>query len=496
MKKPEWRQVVPEEAQGTPFARYLAGKYEGEDPKVVYDVLEGLDEIYTIRGAAKAHKVSLEFVVKWSHTFLPSQVLRDIDHSDPFWRALLRLSEEYPESFLEFWDEEEADQLDLEEENAWALVFVGKPYLRGRVRSCPSVKKALAAEEAHQASMEASEAETLSKATDAERSRRDLYELRNYALRNLPKAMATLLEKYINGRNSVTAEGVIEKIISAAEAESFKVRHSPSRHAPCPLCRGVASDPRAKGYALPAGLLMHLKGEGKASPCQVLKSAMGLARDAEESRTAWSRRLAEVQAEAETETRAEAEIPAETDKATESTTASDVPINPKEVLEPMTVTRSIPRTSFQTGATFLEPRPNQLETWLIEPFDAELELWTLGTNDGFYWLVAGAAADSKRCRKLARAKGISELKKNWDNVVLAGSVGGSFIEVEIIKTIIAITGQREPIDTTESADLLTRVCEQIKRLHFLGGTEYFERRSFETPSVLELLGMGLEPGPL
>lgn len=110
----------------------------GDEPQVIYTCLEQLeDETSTAEGVAAANGVEVAWVEKWAQRYLASQVLRDIDHLDPFWRALLRLAKENPEDFEELWTEEERRQPEIEATPSarWALSLVGTPFVRGRVSS-------------------------------------------------------------------------------------------------------------------------------------------------------------------------------------------------------------------------------------------------------------------------------------------------------------------------------------------------------------------------
>lgn len=267
------------ELDETPFDRYLRLKYEGEDPRQIYQCLENLEEIFTLRGAAESSGLSLESVVKWAHTFLASQVLRDIDHSDPFWRALLQLAADFPEEFEENWELEEERQPQIEKDHAMSLALTGTPFLRGRKRSIPpSVEEALTNEAAEQAEVEKANRSTLWQYQPTSVEVRDL---RYHAIHTVESAaLKKLLVKFTEAGKTAPSDGVVvEQVVAAAQENSFRVPHSPSPHAPCPLCRGVASDPRSKGYSLPAGLIMHLNGERQARECLVMQAARGLERE-------------------------------------------------------------------------------------------------------------------------------------------------------------------------------------------------------------------------
>jgi len=53
----------------------------------------------------------------------------------------------------------------------------------------------------------------------------------------------------------------------------------PTLRAVCPLCGSGSSSVGAEGFALPEGLRMHLEGTGRASWCDVVQVAFGLAQD-------------------------------------------------------------------------------------------------------------------------------------------------------------------------------------------------------------------------
>lgn len=120
----------------SPFEKYMRAKYGVDDPQVIYTCLEQLEEeTSTLERVAAANGVEVAWVQKWAQRYLASQVLRDLDQSDPFWRALLRLAKQNPEDFEELWTEEERRQPEVEATPTarWALNVAGTPFVRGRV---------------------------------------------------------------------------------------------------------------------------------------------------------------------------------------------------------------------------------------------------------------------------------------------------------------------------------------------------------------------------
>ena len=121
------------------------------------------------------------------------------------------------------------------------------------------------------------------------------------------------------------------------------------------------------------------------------------------------------------------------------------------------------------------------DVWLVEPFDEEMELWTLGTTYGFVWVLIVADPDAARCRSMPRSEGVAairtQLAEDRTHIMFAGSVAGDSLEVELSNLLIGFQ-RYKAIDVAESASTLVRVCERLKDLQFYDGearVEQFER---------------------
>lgn len=73
-------------------------------------------------------------------------------------------------------------------------------------------------------------------------------------------------------------------------------------------------------------------------------------------------------------------------------------------------TKSFPDTSNR------DEKHRDPDVWFTEPFDEELELWTLADKHGFgfAWVLMPAAPDTPRCREIGRAEGIATIRDEWD----------------------------------------------------------------------------------
>ncbi len=142
----------------------------------------------------------------------------------------------------------------------------------------------------------------------------------------------------------------------------------------------------------------------------------------------------------------------------------------------MSRTRAVSKTRFLASPP-REPHCSP-EFWLTEPFDDELELWTIGDRYGFVWVLMAADPEAARCRKLSRADGIREIREELEadpaNVMFAGTMAGDAIEIELANLLIGMT-RHVPVDVSEPAVALARVCERLKELQFYDGDERVKR---------------------
>src|SRR5688572_3519353 len=86
-----------------PFEEYLDAKYKGEEPNEIVDALAAAEEL-GVEKAAEAIGKSKDWIEGWAKLYGAEQVLRDIDFSDPFRRALLELTKLHPEDFRDLWE--------------------------------------------------------------------------------------------------------------------------------------------------------------------------------------------------------------------------------------------------------------------------------------------------------------------------------------------------------------------------------------------------------
>jgi hypothetical protein len=135
----------------------------------------------------------------------------------------------------------------------------------------------------------------------------------------------------------------------------------------------------------------------------------------------------------------------------------------------MSKTRAVPKTLYRPVPR--EPHCSP-DSWLIEPFDEELELWTLGAEYGFLWVLIAADPSSQRCRVLTRDEGIRDLKEQLaqdpTEILFAGSLVGDSIDVELANFMVHVE-RYKPADVTETAVMLARLCERLKDLQFYDG---------------------------
>jgi hypothetical protein len=95
----------------------------------------------------------------------------------------------------------------------------------------------------------------------------------------LPDKIAAVLQSY---RDCATLKdawlwiaGVAEQILDFAEPRPAGEmgEFGPGERAYCPLCGASAQTPYVKGFAFPNGLLQHLRGEGNADECIIMRAA-------------------------------------------------------------------------------------------------------------------------------------------------------------------------------------------------------------------------------
>lgn len=159
--------------------------------------------------------------------------------------------------------------------------------------------------------------------------------------------------------------------------------------------------------------------------------------------------------------------------------------------------KSIPKTNFYGT----NPRKSHCspDLWNVEPFDAELEIWTLGQKAGFAWALVAANPDSKRCRSVLGEEGTQYLRAVWHSeprtIVLAGNLSGGEIEVEVSHFIIQITGRYDQIDITEYAHQVAQVCEHLRHLQFYDGETRYNNDAGEVQTFTDLLGLDLATVP-
>lgn len=140
-------------------------------------------------------------------------------------------------------------------------------------------------------------------------------------------------------------------------------------------------------------------------------------------------------------------------------------------------------------------------TWFIEPFNHEFELWTIGTQgEGFVWLLAHANPELSRCRTLSRREGVEQIRaKYWTEaerctIVLGGGVGGDEVLLEICTLSLTLGAEDSLI---EANALLTRVCARLKELQveFYDGATIMKSAArgggYGLFSLLNLLRIGL-----
>jgi len=130
----------------------------------------------------------------------------------------------------------------------------------------------------------------------------------------------------------------------------------------------------------------------------------------------------------------------------------------------------------------------KLESWTVEPFDHEFELWAVahehsnvGSPDGFYWLLVIADPSLPRVRSIPRAQGVAEIRERLDDgrdeeVVLGGAVNGDEIEIHLMNLNVSLTGAGCPVGLSPITELLSRVSERLRDLYFddFGNCESFE----------------------
>ena len=161
--------------------------------------------------------------------------------------------------------------------------------------------------------------------------------------------------------------------------------------------------------------------------------------------------------------------------------------------------RAILKTQSFDDASKRDPHCSR-DTWIVEPFDDELELWTLGDKAGFTWVLMVADPDSKRYRALPREEGIAEIRAQWDPdpqyVLLGGQVVADMIDIEICNLTVPIdTGEQGVgVDVSAVADLLARVCARLKTLQLYDGRKRFETESPECTPIWAVLDLGLLTG--
>jgi len=119
-----------------PFEEYLDAKYKGEEPNEIVDALAAAEEL-GVEKAAEAIGKSKDWIEGWAKLYGAEQVLRDIDFSDPFRRALLELTKLHPEDFRDLWEAEEAAQPEMEATpiGRQNTILSGVPFVRGRVET-------------------------------------------------------------------------------------------------------------------------------------------------------------------------------------------------------------------------------------------------------------------------------------------------------------------------------------------------------------------------
>jgi hypothetical protein len=118
------------------------------------------------------------------------------------------------------------------------------------------------------------------------------------------------------------------------------------------------------------------------------------------------------------------------------------------------------------------------DTWHVEPFDEELDLWTLGTTYGFVWVLMSGDPDAPRCRSLTRSEGVAELKEQLatdpGHVVLAGNVAANDIDLDFINFPLSFS-KKKPIDAKPLAEVVERVCERLRDLQYYDGNARIEQ---------------------
>lgn len=119
-----------------PFEEYLDAKYKGQDPNEIINALVAAEEL-GVEKAADAIGKSKDWIEGWAKLYGAEQVLRDLDFTEPFRRALLELTKLHPEDFRDLWEAEEAAQPEMEATpiGRQNLILSGIPFVRGRVET-------------------------------------------------------------------------------------------------------------------------------------------------------------------------------------------------------------------------------------------------------------------------------------------------------------------------------------------------------------------------
>jgi hypothetical protein len=112
------------------------------------------------------------------------------------------------------------------------------------------------------------------------------------------------------------------------------------------------------------------------------------------------------------------------------------------------------------------------EVWLVEPFDEELDLWTLGSEYGFVWALLPGDPAAPRCQSLPRTEGVADIKAllqtNPSHIVLAGAMSGDGIDIELANSLISFDKTTD-IDTRHISGMISRVAERLRALQYYDG---------------------------
>jgi hypothetical protein len=156
------------------------------------------------------------------------------------------------------------------------------------------------------------------------------------------------------------------------------------------------------------------------------------------------------------------------------------------------------RTISYSGTSNRGENHRSPDVWYTEPFDEELELWTLADKFGFgfTWVLMPAHSESKRCREVPKAEGIAAIREEWeaeqDAVVLAGTMIGSSFDIEIANLTSSLSNDHQPVDLSEAFDVITRVCERMRALQLYDGSKIFDADDTTCLPFTSVVGIGLK----